>query len=274
MKTILLTGASGFVGMQIFKTLSRSNVRIAPVVRTGKESIFQNYDSVDKIVRSPDIFKESTDWWTEQCTGVDAVIHAAWYAEPGKYLQSTKNIDCLIGSLNLAKGATRAGVKRFVGIGTCLEYDLSVGLLTKDTQLNPMSPYAGAKAALYMVLSQFLPEQSVDFTWCRLFYLYGEGEDERRLIPYIHNQLSLGKTAELSSGDQIRDFLNVEDAGQIISDISLSNIKGPVNVCSGVPISVRQLAENIADKYGRRDLLKFRSRQENRLFPDSIVGVI
>lgn len=273
MKTILLTGATGFVGKQIFKALSVSCVRIVPVVRTGKESSFQNQPSVVRIVNSPDIFQESTDWWAEQCKDVDVVIHAAWYAEPGKYLQSSKNMDCLIGSLNLAKGAATAGIKRFVGVGTCFEYDLSTEKLSTHTPINPLTTYAGSKAALFMGLSQWLPEQSVEFAWCRLFYLYGEGEDERRIVPYLHKQLSLGEPVELTNGKQIRDFLNVAEAGRNISEIALSNKSGPVNICSGLPISIRQLAENIADIYGRRDLLKFGSRREDGFSPDCIVGV-
>ena len=273
MKTILLTGASGFVGRQIFKALSASIFRMVPVVRIGKESLFQSQPKVDRIVCSPDIFQESSDWWAEQCKEVDVVIHAAWYAEPGKYLQSSKNMGCLAGSLNLAKGAVIAGVKRFVGIGTCFEYDLSAGVLSKDTPLNPLTPYSGAKAALYMGLSHWLPEQSVGFAWCRLFYLYGEGEDERRLVSYLHKQLVKGEAVELTSGKQIRDFLDVSKAGKIIAEVATGEQHGPINVCSGEPITVRQLAEQIADTYGRGDLLKFGSRRDNLVDPPCVLGI-
>lgn len=273
MKTILLTGASGFVGKQIFNALSKSNVRIVPIVRAGKESSFQSQPNIDRVVCSPDIFQESADWWADQCKGIDIVIHAAWYAEPGKYLQSQKNMDCLIGSLNLAKGAVMAGVKRFVGIGTCFEYDLTAGVLSKDTPLNPLTPYAGAKTALYTGLSQWLPERSVEFAWCRLFYLYGEGEDERRLVPYLHKQLAKGEAVELTSGKQIRDFLDVSEAGRVIAEVAAGEQHGPINVCSGEPITVRQLAEQIADTYGRRDLLKFESRPDNLVDPPCVLGI-
>ena len=182
-------------------------------------------------------------------------------------------MDCLIGSLNLAKGAVIAGVKRYVGIGTCFEYDLSAGVLSTDTPLNPLTPYAGTKAALYMGLSQWLSEQSVEFAWCRLFYLYGEGEDERRLVPYLHKQLAKGEAVELTSGKQIRDFLDVSEAGRIIAEVALGEQPGPINVCSGVPITVRQLAEQIAATYGRRDLLEFGARPDNLVDPLCVLGI-
>lgn len=59
-------------------------------------------------------------------------------------------MDCLIGALNLAKGATWSGVKRFIGIGTCLEYDTSLKVLSANSPLKPVTPYAGAKTALFL----------------------------------------------------------------------------------------------------------------------------
>jgi len=273
MKNILLTGASGFVGKQIIKALSQFSVNIIPVVRSGKEINFKRIRNIKKIISSPDIFKENESWWTNQCKGIDTIIHIAWYAEPGKYLQSPKNIDCLIGSLNLAKGAVNAGVRRFVGIGTCFEYDLSKGTLSIDTPLKPTSTYASAKAALFIFLSKWLPEQSIKCSWCRLFYLYGEGEDERRLVPYIHKRLNKNESVELTRGNKIRDYLNIIEASQIISQVALGDQEGPINVCSGVPVTVKQLAQQIADLHDKRYLLKFGAKPEDPMDPSCVVGV-
>jgi Nucleoside-diphosphate-sugar epimerases len=209
----------------------------------------------------------------EQCEGVDAAVHLAWYTEPGKYLSSLKNMDCLVGSFNLALGAAQAGVKRLIGVGTCFEYDLSAGVLSIDTPVKPITPYAGTKAALYLGLAHWLQAYSIEFAWCRLFYLYGEGEDPRRLVPYLRSKLEQGEDAQLTCGKQIRDFLDVTDAGKMIADTVLSDQTGPVNICSGIPITVRQLAEQIADEYGRRDLLIFGARPDNLVDPPCVVGV-
>ena len=270
-RRILITGASGFVGRQICKALADKDVDLRCVVRKGKEYQLSDFSNAE-IVRTTDMFAEKYDWWTNQCRGIDTIIHAAWYAEPGKYLLSDLNIDCLQGSLNLARGAIKAGVRRFVGVGTCFEYDLSAGVLSVDTPLKPSTPYADAKAALFMTLYHWLPIQSVEFVWCRLFYLYGAGEDSRRLVPYLRTQLEKGEPAELTSGKQIRDFLDVADAGRMIADMALSVKTGPVNICSGVPITVRQLAEQIADEYGRRDLLLFGARPDNLIDPPKVIG--
>lgn len=270
---VLITGATGFVGRQVLRSLGERNALVRAVVREGKQGQLANLKGIESIVATPDLFAESANWWENILKGIDTVIHVAWYAEPGKYLQSTKNLDCLMGTLQLAKGAKMAGVRRFIGIGTCFEYDLTGGMLSVETPLRPVTPYAGAKAAAFMALSQWLPQQGVEFAWCRLFYLHGEGEDARRLVPFLRSKLKAGEPVELSNGNQIRDFLDVSNAGRLIVETALSNEQGPVDICSGVPVSVRQLAEQIADEYGRRDLLKFGARPDNLVDPPCVLGI-
>lgn len=272
-RIILLTGSTGFVGRQVLRSLGEKNMTVRIIIRDGADVPADHSANIENVIRTPDLFNEPVNWWEKACKGVDTIIHVAWYAEPGKYLQSSKNLDCLKGTLAMAQGAIQAGVRKFTGVGTCFEYDLSQGMLSIDTPLKPQTPYAGAKAATYLGLSQCLSAQRIDFVWCRLFYLFGEGEDARRLVPYIRSCLSSGKHAELTSGNQIRDFLDVRDAAGMIVESALGHIQGVVNICSGVPVTVRQLAEKIADEYGRRDLLKFGARQDNQIDPPCVVGI-
>jgi nucleoside-diphosphate-sugar epimerase len=272
-RIILLTGATGFVGRQVYKSLLNLGVKVRVVVRDGKASEIEPSENLESVVVTKDLFSESDAWWTEVCNGVNIVIHLAWYVEPGKYLDSSINLDCLMGTLALAKGAAQAKVRRFIGIGTCFEYDLTSGYLSIDTPLKPLTPYAAAKTAAFMALSQWLPSQEMEFAWCRLFYLYGEGEDQRRFLPYLKAKLVKGEAAELGSGDQVRDYLDVREAGKMISNLALSNTSGSVNICSGIPVTIRQLAELVADEYGRRDLLRFGAKKVSELDPSCVVGI-
>jgi dTDP-6-deoxy-L-talose 4-dehydrogenase (NAD+) len=189
------------------------------------------------------------------------------------YLRSPRNLDCLAGTLAMAQGCARARISRFVGVGTCFEYDTSAGHLSVDTPLKPMSPYAAAKAATYLALDAFFREAGVPFAWCRLFYLHGEGEDPRRLIPYVKERLAQGLAVELTSGTQVRDYMLVQDAARDLADHVMGERQGAFNVCSGRPVTVRSLVEALADECGRRDLLRFGARAENFTDPPVIVGV-
>lgn len=265
---ILLTGATGFVGSQILRALKEKAVFVRAITRQ------ENCDGpADDYVVTDDLFLEPEEWWLEQLRGIDTVIHAAWYVESGKYLHAPENLTCLQGSLQLARAFIDSDAEHFTGIGTCFEYDVSHGLLDIDTPLKPTTPYAAAKASLFLALSQILPQEKKGFGWCRLFYLYGENEDPVRLVAYLHQQLKAGKRVELTQGRQIRDFMDVADAGKLIAHAALDRVSGAINVCSGKPITVRELAKKIADQYDRRDLLDFGARQENRVDPPKVVGV-
>jgi len=151
-RLILLTGATGFVGRQVLRALVERNCKVRLIVRDASYSKVVPSDAIEAVITTPDLWSASVTWCDEVCRGVDIVIHAAWYAEPGQYLRSPKNLDCLAGTLRLSQGASRAKVRRFIGIGTCFEYDLSAGHLTVATPLRPSSPYAAAKAAIDMAL--------------------------------------------------------------------------------------------------------------------------
>ena len=272
MKKILITGGTGFVGRQIVRSLAEQNVEITLVVRSGKENTFKNIPSIKKVISTQDIFCENRHWWANACQGVDIVIHAAWYVEPGQYLESEKNVDCLIGSLELVRGVASARVAKFIGIGTCFEYELSASKLSIQTSLKPLTTYAAAKTSLFIFCSTYLSSRGTDFAWCRLFYLYGEGENEHRLVPYVRGKISKGETAELTEGKQIRDYMDVSKAGDQIAEAALGNMVGPVNICSGLATTVREIAERIANEYGRPDLLSFGRKDENKNEPPCVVG--
>jgi len=271
MANIAITGANGFVGRHVLNHLLRENHNIKILVRKSK--IRNQYQPNIKVIELNDLFHEKAETLKQILKGVEILIHLAWYTEPNQYLTSPLNIDCLTGTLNLAKAFVEAGGRRFIGIGTCFEYDTDQCLLSINTPLNPKSIYAASKSSAFQLLTQIFSVSEVEFSWCRLFYLYGDGEDTRRLVAYIKQKLSIGETVELTSGNQIRDFLDVRDAAKMIVEESLGSLQGPINICSGIPITVRQIAENIADHFGRRDLLKFGARPDNLIDPPCVVGV-
>lgn len=271
--TITLTGATGFVGRQILHSLFDRGCAVRVLVRDSSRLEGIPSDADLTVVQTSDVFTEPADRLEELLDGSDVLVHAAWYAEPGEYLTSPRNVACLTGTLNLATAFAAVGGRRFVGIGTCAEYDPGAALMTTDTPLAPTTLYGACKASTFLVLRRLLEPEDVEFAWCRIFYLYGKGEDERRLVPYIRRQLGAGQPALLTSGDQVRDFLDVKEAARMIAGVALGQHDGAVNICSGVAVTVRQLAERIADEYGRRDLLRFGAKPESASGPTRVVGV-
>lgn len=271
-RKIVVTGASGFLGSHIVRRLLQEGYDVKAVVREGNQKRELPLSVTNGATITKDVFNEDASWWQEVCKDSFAVVHSAWYSVPGKYADAEENLKCLTGSLTLAQGALAAGVLKFVGIGSCFEYDLSIGPATIETPLQPESLYAASKVALFHVLSNLFRAGNSQFVWARIFYLYGEGEHSQRLFPYLHDRLSKGLPAYLSDGTQIRDYLDVNvAAGQVVAMLEDSR-EGPVNVCSGQGISVREFAEKIAADYGATELLHFGARERNQFDPDFAVG--
>ena len=273
MTNVLLTGATGFVGQHILAELEQRGHRVVIPVRPNWQSRIEIDSELTQVFETKDLFLEDYDWWCHALGGVDLIVHSAWYAEPGSYLTSEKNLDCLSTTLLLAKAAAAMGVKRFVGLGTCIEYEISDEPLTVESPLAPTTPYSAAKVAAFFTLQQWFKQVGVSFLWCRLFHLYGAGEHPKRLVPFLHENLKNGRVVDLTSGTQIRDFVPVEDAAKMIVDGALSTLQGAANICSGNGRPLRALAEEIADLYGRRDLLNFGARPDNLVDPPMIVGI-
>jgi nucleoside-diphosphate-sugar epimerase len=80
-------------------------------------------------------------------------------------------------------------------------------------------------------------------------------EDERRLVPAIICSLLRNQPAQVTRGEQIRDFLHVEDVARAICTVAQSNICGPINIGSGRPVAVRDIATQIGLILNRTDLI-------------------
>ena len=273
MAHVLLTGATGFVGRHILHRLEADGHKILLTLRPNWQGRISINENQTRVLETDDLFQEDASWWHDVLDGIDTVIHAAWYAEPGIYLTSEKNLDCLCGTLQLAKAAAAHKLDRFVGLGTCIEYEISENPLSLDTPLDPTTPYSAAKVAAFHTLQQWFAHEDISFLWCRLFYLFGEGEHPKRLVPFLHEKLQRGEVVDLTSGTQVRDFIDVKTAAKMIVNGAFSQTQGAANICTGQGRTVRALAEEIADIYGRRDLLNFEARPDNLVDPPRILGV-
>ena len=144
------------------------------------------------------------------------------------------------------KAMVEAGLQSLFVTGTCLEYGMQSGPLSEDMVTLPSNPYGNAKDALRRQLEILKSAKPFALTWARLFYIYGEGQPKGSLYPQLKDAVLRGERVfNMSGGEQLRDYLPVEEVARLISILAERRYdEGCVNVCAGKPISVRNLVES------------------------------
>jgi nucleoside-diphosphate-sugar epimerase len=269
---VLLTGATGFIGSYVARKLAGDGHEIHALVRpTGDRQRIA--DIADRLqLMAVDLEERRTLRTVVAAIKPELCLHLAWYAEPGKYLTSPLNLDCVAWSLQLAGEVQQAGCPRLVCAGTCFEYDFGAEPLTETSATRPRTLYATSKLALLQVLEAFAKQSGLSFAWLRFFYLYGPWEDERRLVPTVIRRLLRGESVDLTTGEQVRDYIHVEDAAAAVVAAATSSLTGPVNICTGERTMIRGIAEAIGRQIGRPGLLRFGARPSDPDDPPVICG--
>lgn len=265
---ILLTGASGFVGHHVLASLASMDVDLHAVSR-----------------RRPPV--EATCTWHEadlldpaaaqalvNSVRPDCILHLAWCVEHGKFWTDAGNLDWVGATLRLAQAAAGAGVTRFVGTGTCYEYDWPASGVCdeRSTPLLGHTLYDTAKDGSRRILETFFRQTGIQFSWARLFFLYGPHEAPGRLMPSVARALSAGEPALCSRGAAMRDFMDVRDAGGAIAALALSDVEGAVNIGTGEGVSVADVASMMGELAGRPDLVRLGALPDRPGEPPRIVA--
>jgi nucleoside-diphosphate-sugar epimerase len=270
---LLVTGIGGFVGSHVARVAVRRSWEVHGLVRSQR-GIERLGDIRAKItLHEGDLAAPGTDAKIRSLD-FDACIHAAWFAEPSLCLDSLENLNSLQGTLRLARALCDGGCRRLVGVGTCFEYGFNSRPARESDPPAPRNLYAASKVAAGDILRSVGATTRMEVVWARLFSVYGPLEDPRRLVAYVVDSLLSEKPAKLTLGKAVRDYLHVEDAARALADLVAGNQVGLVNVSSGVPTTVRNVAETIGEIVGRPDLLEFGALPENPKDPPCVCADI
>jgi nucleoside-diphosphate-sugar epimerase len=269
MKRILVTGASGFIGNHC-----------VPLLLPGEWEVHAVYMHSSRVTSSGVHWHRADLLDPKQLQELMAnvqpshLLHLAWDVTPGIYWESTDNLRWLQASIELLRLFHQHHGRRVVMVGTCAEYDWRSGICKENiTALLPGSLYAACKHSLQTVLAAFAGQNGISAVWGRIFFLYGPHErGSERLVPSVIRSLVQGKEARCSNGRQRRDFLYVKDVAAALVSLLNSDTCGPINICSGEGVAVKEIVSKIADRIGRPDLIRFGTIPLASSEPDLIVG--
>ena len=246
-----MTGASGFVGRQAvasLRSLGHSVISVGRGDRTPNDSHW---------IRA-DLLTPGAAETLAEAASADALLHLAWTTRHGLYWNDLANLEWLSATVELVTAFAKRGMRRFCVVGTCFEYDWPEdGDCSESlTATSPHTLYDAAKSSCRRVLDQVAGQLGLSLAWGRLFYLYGPGEHPDRLVASVCRSVLAGESAHCSSGRAVRDFMDVRDAGAALARLTVSDLRGPINIAAGEIASVGYVATTIGELAARPDLVR------------------
>ncbi len=237
---IAVTGSNGFIGRHVLTELLKHEIEIIAITRNSSRPVWLN-EAIHNV--EIDISRFSQDCF-QQIGCPEIMIHLAWDGLPN-YKSSYHLKTELPRQFNFLKAMIKSGLPSLLVTGTCFEYGIQSGSLSEEMQVKPNNPYGQAKNELRQQLETLRLDNPFSLTWARLFYMYGQGQADASLYTKLKEAVMRGdKVFNMSGGEQIRDYLPVEEvARQIVKLAMMKRDLGIVNICSGKPISVRMLVE-------------------------------
>lgn len=245
-KTVLVTGATGFVGQHVVRRLLTADVQVIMTARTEPNIKPSNVQFIP--------FDIASNWSGTDLYAYfgrpDAVIHLAWQGLPD--YKSLAHVDTYwLQHYHFLTNLLTNGLANLTVTGTCLEYGLQSGSLAEDLPTQPTTAYGLGKDILRKALDLFLVGKRVSFKWLRLFYMYGAGQNPKSLLAQLEASVLRGDSVfNMSKGEQLRDYLPVTDVAHYIVKAALQQqVAGIINCCSGQPVSVRTFVERFMQEH-------------------------
>ena len=193
-KTILLTGATGFLGSHLLESFISKKFNVIILKRSTSSTLrishlfnkISFYD-VDLLSSLDNIFVQNK---------VDIIVHTACsYARNNENLIEIINTNLLFG-INLMELAIKFKVKTFINTGSLLPRDVNSYSLSK-AQLSDWLKISSSKIQVINL---------------KIEHMYGPKDDNKKFLPWLIDQMLNGtEKINLTSGIQKRDFIYIDD---------------------------------------------------------------
>ena len=248
MSKVLVTGGAGFIGSHVARLL----------IETGHSvTVLDNFESGHKNALAKEaklVVGDINDpqKCPEALKGVDAVIHMAGLIvvpesvkDPLKYCNNN-----VIGTVNLLESMRKVGVKKIIFSSSACVYGTPDKLpIKEDAAIHPDNPYGASKASIETFLQTYDAVFGFDAIILRYFNPYGPGEEhnpETHAIPNFVKATLVRKPIPLYwQGEQVRDFIYIEDLAQAHIDVLALSGHQIFNIGTEHGVKVKDVIERI-----------------------------
>lgn len=217
-KSVVVTGANGFIGSAICKFLSNSGVKVYAVVNESSENI-ENLENIVIVRAEKDNIRD--------IVGNDRVsefYHLAWVGSAGP-LRADENVQLsnIQNSCSAIRTCRELGCTRFIFASSIMEYEVNAVM---DSELVPgiNTIYSTAKLTADYMLRAIAGSIGVDYIRAVISNIYGPGETSPRMVNTSIRKMLNGEHCAFSEGKQIYDFIYIDDAAEAFCRIGEKGI--------------------------------------------------
>lgn len=248
MNKILVTGGTGFVGARVVRQLVDQNRDVALLMRTSSNS-----HRIDDLLGRCTVIRGDLSRLQEVRASLaafapQAVLHLGWEGVKGADRNSAVQMSNVSAAIDLYRITEELGARHFVGLGSQAEYGPLPGRISENAATHPTTAYGAAKLATGLLLERTAAASGHPFAWLRLFSAYGPDDDPSWLIPYLIRQLLAREKPSLTRGEQIWDYLHVDDVAAGVIAALDAGARGLFNLGSGQARPLRDIITLIRDR--------------------------
>lgn len=246
---ILVTGANGYLGRGIVKTLlDDGNAVVATDLKL---------DGVDSraILKEANLFEITNPY--EYFEKPDTVLHLAW--RDGFIHNSDAHMADLHNHCEFIRKICESDIQKIAVMGTMHEIGFYEGSIDEHTTCNPMNLYGIAKDALRKITKLYAQQNNIIFQWIRAFYIVGNSEYGNSIFSKIVAAEHAGQSSfPFTTGENQYDFIDYDDFCKLASKIvEQDKINGIINCCSGKPEKLRDRVERFINENGFKIKLEY-----------------
>ncbi|MFA5839231.1 MAG: NAD-dependent 4,6-dehydratase LegB [Candidatus Margulisiibacteriota bacterium] len=254
-KTVLVTGADGFIGSHLVEALVDAKAKVKAFCYYNSFNSWGWLDTLPKEkLNQIEVFTGDVrdhNGVREAIKGVDVVFHlAALIGIPYSYHSPDNYVDTNIkGTLNVLQAARDLSIERVLVTSTSEVYGTALYVpIDEKHPMQAQSPYSATKIGADRIAESFYRSFNLPVTIVRPFNTYGPRQSARAVIPTIISQILSGqRTIKLGDLSPRRDLNYVKDTclGFIEIAKSKNTIGEEINICSGQDISIGELAQKL-----------------------------